>query len=1073
MSAPALAAAPEAPEVTVETPVHATEATFHGVVNPLAVTFPLEAGIYQFVYRPSTKAEDQCKGTGEILAPASAGMYFGLGPEPFTETVTGLTQHTEYAACLVAEDGEGKTASPAVTFTTTTPEPPTAGEAKPIAPTTTTLHGILNPKHEGLPETYEFVYRQSLGGCQGAGEAATLPELAAGAVGEAVEHELTGLLPGTTYTFCLRTRNEAGEALSAPVTFATLAITPVIVPESESVTEVTATSAKLNAEVDPGAQETTYRFEYGTNAAYGQSTSEAGPFGSAGESQVTAAIQGLQPNTTYHYHVVASNSQSPGGTPGPDQTFTTQTAGGKFTLPDGRQWELVSLPQKDGGEILGVGGGNETPPGGDATQASEDGTSVTYIANAPVGSNPPGNTFSTQILSTRGAGGWSSQDISSPHKNPVNSASLGFGEEYLRFSPDLSRAVVMPSPVGSEPSLAPEVHEEVHNEPPTGKIDEIYLRNDATGVFQAVVTAEPLPKVEFQGATPDLSHIAFAGPAGLDPNYPGASGLYEWADGHAQLVSVLPDGEAGGGAHLGGVLNQSVSEVPGRHAISDDGTRIVWGNGSELFTRDEASGETVQVDAAQGGGGPSGGGVFWDATSDGRRVFFTDQNELTSGAHEGGLFMFDVADGKLTDVAPGVNGAFNSQTYRHHFFLGANEEGTSVYVDSSVVLTNVANGRGETAAAGAGNVYLLREAPADSGSWNATFVTAGLSEPEEESRGNVEERLFINLGDQTVGVSPNGRYLAFMSQQSLTGYDNRDANSGEPDEEVYLYDADANRLVCASCDPTGARPVGENATHEVGKPNPLTPLDPWAIWEGHWLAATIPGWTKASDERTTGYQQRFLSDSGRLFFDSSDALVPQDVNGREDVYEYESEGVGSCQPPAYGQSASVVFSGVADGCVGLISAGTGTGDSAFFDASASGNDVFFTTEDGLVAQDKDGVSDMYDARVCTVAEPCSQSPVASPPCSTTDSCRAAPAPPPGVFGAPASATFAGAGNVAPTPVETAKPRTKRKTAAQVRAEKLAKALRACGKRPRRKRAACDARARKRYDNARTSGRRTK
>ncbi len=38
-------------------------------------------------------------------------------------------------------------------------------------------------------------------------------------------------------------------------------------------------------------------------------------------------------------------------------------------------------------------------------------------------------------------------------------------------------------------------------------------------------------------------------------------------------------------------------------------------------------------------------------------------------------------------------------------------------------------------------------------------------------------------------VSPDGRYLAFMSERPLTGYDNTDAVSGQPDEEVFLYDA--------------------------------------------------------------------------------------------------------------------------------------------------------------------------------------------------------------------------------------------------------------------------------------------
>ena len=264
-----------------------------------------------------------------------------------------------------------------------------------------------------------------------------------------------------------------------------------------------------------------------------------------------------------------------------------------------------------------------------------------------------------------------------------------------------------------------------------------------------------------------------------------------------------------------------------------------------------------------------------------------------------------------------------------------------------------------------------------------------------------------------------------MSQQSLTGYDNRDANSGQPDEEVYLYDAQANRLVCASCNPTGARPVGEHDERQLYQESGIR-MDPWILWEGHWLAATIPGWTPDGHDLSTGYQPRYLSDSGRLFFDSADALVPQDVNGREDVYEYEPTGEGSCQPPSYGQSASDVFNESADGCVGLISAGTGSGDSVFFDASASGNDVFFTTQDGLVPQDTDGASDMYDARVCMQAEPCPSSPAVSPPCTTPDSCRAAPTPQPPIFGSGPTETFTGAGNLAPPPPTVTKKASKKK-----------------------------------------------
>lgn len=947
--------------------------------------------------------------------------------------------------------------APALAAAPETPE--TVSPAKGVTATSATLEGVLNPGAPGEVGEYEFLYKASASECAEGSVAPQPAGIALGLEKEQVSVELTGLQSGTQYTFCVLAKNAAEEtALGAPVTFRTsAAVAPTIA--GESVTEVTATSASFQAQVDPGGAETTYHIDYGTTASYGQSTPESGSIG-ANDSQnlVASTIQGLEPGATYHYRLVVTNSQSPaGGTLGPDETFTTQTAGGEFTLPDGRQYELVSPPQKDGAEILGIGGGGETPGNGDATQASEDGMSVTDIATAPVSANPPGNTLSTQLLSTRGIGGWSSQDIAVPHKNSIGvSHLLNEGEEYVRFSSDLSRAVLLPLHQTPEPPLAPELHQEVEGGSPNG--DEIYVRNNATNLFQAVVTAEPLPKVAFEGATPDLRHVVFGGPAGLDPNHLGSGRLYEWAHGEAQLVNVLPNGEVSGLAALGGGTERFgelvASQIASRHSISNDGTRIVWGNGSELLTRDMANGETVEVDAAQGGTGASGGGVFQDASSDGSRVFFTDASELTGGANEGGLFMFDLADGKLIDLTPEGNGA------QVESFFGVNEEGTSVYVVDKAVLTNVANGRGETAEEGAPNTYLLREAPVGSRSWSATFITIGVEE------GSLEEEPLTN---QTVRVSPNGRYLAFMSRESLTGYDNRDANSGEPDEEVYLYDAEANRLVCASCDPTGARPVGE---YDSGAPR--KPMDPWAMWEGHWLAASIPGWTPDGIKFTTGYQPRFLGNSGRLFFDSADALVPRDVDGKVDVYEYEATGVGNCDSPGHGQSASVVFSEAAGGCVGLISAGTGSGDSVFFDASASGDDVFFTTADGLVGQDNDGVFDMYDARICTVAEPCAQSPVAAPPpCATADSCRTAPSPQPGVFAAPASATFAGAGNATSTVTATVEAKAKAKTAADIRARKLARALKVCNGKSRKRRAVCKAKARKRYGTAKTSGRRIK
>jgi hypothetical protein len=1010
--------------------VSSTGATLEAQINPNN-----QKTTFKFEYATEATGET-LEGTivtlgGESSPPAEFGDHLATVPR-----LEGLAPGTPYYYRVIAKNATGTTTSPVQTFTTVAT--PNTDPVSEITAATATLNGhfALN----AAATQYSFTYRAG-GECAGEGATLTTPvEAGTGAGNTEAVTAIAGLQPHTQYAACLITANAFGSDQGSPVNFTTPAIEPTIA--SESVTEVTATSVRLAAEIAPGGAETTYHFDYGTSAAYGQSSAESPPIGSDNTAhRASAPIQGLEPNTTYHYRVVASNAASPaGGTLGPDQTFTTQPQGGEFTLPDGRGYELVSPQQKDGAEVLGVGGGGATAAGGDATQASEDGRSISYITNAPVVTNPPGNTWSTQLLSSRSSSGWLTQDISPPHANPVGIGNaIEEGEEFLRLSPDLSRAIVMSPHQQLEPSLAPEIHQEVAGATLPGG-EEIYVRDNTTNTFRAVLTNEPLSTISFEGASPDIRSVVFSGPPGLDPNHPSSGGLYEWTNGQTQLVSLLPSKLAAG-----------EPRVPANgvgHVVSNDGTHVVWSAEGDLFTRDTATGETVQVDGAQGGGA-EGGGTFQAANQDGSRVFFSDSGELTAGAPEGGLYMFDAArpEGeRLTDLTPGANGA-QVQT-----FLGANEDGTALYEVSPLELTVVANDHGEKATAGGKNLYVLRETPLGSGFWSIAFVTAGA----ELVPGGARISTSAPLVTRTVRISPNGRYLAFMSQQRLTGYDNRDANSGVPDQEIYLYDAEAARLVCASCNPTGARPLGQEDPAESAFG---IPIDPWQMWLGGWLAATIPGWNPDGSEATTAYQTRYLSDSGRLFFDSTDALVPQDVNGRDDVYQYEPEGIGGCRAPGYGRSASNVLVPAAGGCVGLISAGTGNSDSVFFDASASGDDVFFTTQDGLAAQDKDGTADMYNARVCTASEPCPPSIALPPPCTTTDSCRTAPSPQPGVFGAPASATFSGAGNLPPGSGGAGH----HQTAAEARAEKLKKALKTCRKkRNRRKRAACESQARARY-----------
>ena len=156
----------------------------------------------------------------------------------------------------------------------------------------------------------------------------------------------------------------------------------------------------------------------------------------------------------------------------------------------------------------------------------------------------------------------------------------------------------------------------------------------------------------------------------------------------------------------------------------------------------------------------------------------------------------------------------------------------------------------------------------------------------------------------------------------------------------------------------------------------------------HWLAGSLPGWSPLGNESDAQAlrQPRYISDSGRLFFDSADPLVAVEhahtrqeiIDGEavqvgvESVYEYNPDGLSSCVQ--------------LDGCVGLISTGTAEQESALVDASADGSDAFFVTAQQLVAQDKDSSFDLYDARVCTAQSPCVTSEGASAtPCESSES----------------------------------------------------------------------------------------
>jgi hypothetical protein len=386
------------------------------------------------------------------------------------------------------------------------------------------------------------------------------------------------------------------------------------------------------------------------------------------------------------------------------------------------------------------------------------------------------------------------------------------------------------------------------------------LRESAGG---AVANSPAAPGLRFVGASPGLGQVVLSTCAALSADATEAPLGPGCDPGKPNLYRW-----SGGTPTLVNLLPAAIVGTPGAGlaapagAVSSDGNRVYWTLNGNLYVREDSV--TKQVDEALGGGG-----TFQTASLSGSVAFFTKA---------GHLYRYEAPAGTLTDLTPagevqGVLGA--SADGSRVYYLGA----AGLFLRDGTVPTKIAAG-------------------ADASNYPPATGTAR--------------------------VTPDGAHLAFLSKASLTGYDNRDSVSGEPQTEVFLYDAGSGGLTCASCNPTGERPVG---------------------------ASTIPGATVngKSAAATRTYKPRSLSDDGRrLFFDSGDQLAVADTGKRPDVYEWEAGGAGSC--------------GRATGCLALISLGRNGEGSSFLDASASGSDAFFLTSDSLVASDS-GFADVYDARV--------------------------------------------------------------------------------------------------------------
>lgn len=672
-------------------------------------------------------------------------------------------------------------------------------------------------------------------------------------------------------------------------------------------------------------------------------------------------------------------------------------------LPDGRAYELVSEPEKNGVDALLTT---------TRTRVAADGSAFAYAALGGFG-DAKAVEVAADYVAVRsrepdpGSNGWRTHGIT-PVQRSLSFVEVLSGWEPLYtgpFSADLQTGLFLGVTPVADTSMAP-------------ALPNLYRRTDLLtpgGGSYALVTRCPLCEEtnspltptfrdnlsqsaafpRLAGATPDFQHVLFESrfdltadappqPPECDPAlFPSSLScgvrLYEWDHGTVRLVGILPDGTsadasiAGEGANLGYLTPGVISDGSDGHTrvfftqpTDDAGHSLSQAGDQEteavvnqtpagrLYMRVDHS-TTEQLNLSERTSASAfAPALFLDSSADGTRAFFMSRQALTNDAPDDRLqklYMYDASipgsdPHNLTflnrDAEPGdgrgdvLAGIGASSDGRYFYFVAAGQ--------------------------------LLKGGPL-LGSWIYLWHDGEIRRVGPAARGGIplyelmETGVPWNLQPREARVSPNGKTLLFSSRsgEGLTGYDHGACHDNAliGCRELYVYDSASGTVQCASCNPSGAPATGM-ATDFLG--------------------SNTTGGTRADPPNS-----RPLTDDGRrVFFSSPDALVPQDVNGSYDAYEYD----------------------VGTRTVSLLTSGKDPADSYFVNATASGDDVFIITRERLVGWDRDDAYDIYDVRIGGGFPEPSPPPV---PCSE-NTCRAQHLDGPGEYIAKGSAAFSGAGN---------------------------------------------------------------
>jgi hypothetical protein len=982
------------PDVTTgaASAVQPTTVTLNGSVNPGGV----QVSECLFEYGPS-----EALGQSEACTQTPAEIGAGSTPVAVSAQLKGLSAGAVYHYRLVAGNAHGPNRGKTRVFG----QPQVEGVAAvKVEQTTVELQAQVDP--EGVDSTYRFEYGTT--SAYGTSIPVALADIGAGEANVPVSAELTGLRAGMTYHYRLVAVNAAGTTASEDATFTTVA--PALI-EDVTVTNVAASSATVNAQINPLGSDTVYHIEYGASTAYGASVPVPSVGIGAGSDAVAVSqtLTGLTAATTYHVRVAAQNAL--GTAYGSDHTFVYAMGG--EGLPDGRAYEMVTPPRKNGALIGDVLFGLHP-------EVSENGRRVVDSSVQCFGGSVSCVAKNTELIGSpyefsRSGDGWMATPLAPSAGLFPAMSPWGFGGEAgsLLFS--------APTSPGGE--------------------DDFYVREpDGSIVHLGPVTAPSSgalgpegPQASY-GFTPDLSHVVWmeAQPDiwPFDPSK--FIGLYEYggADGaQPELVGVSGGpGSASLISECGTTLGVENGFTPGR--LSVDG-RVVFftadecasGSGTNagvpvpantVYARIEGS-RTVLISGRSSGecsgacmaSSPSAAS-FAGASQDGSKAFFESTQQLTDEASEDSdssdsaynngcaetagvngcnLYEYDFANPagrELVDVSAGDSSGGGP---RVQGVMALSPDGSHVYFIAKGVLTRAGNSQGQVAQNGANNLYVFeRDASYPAG--RVAFIASLPPFDYYEWAGT----------GKLANVTPDGRFLVFVSSGRLTA----DDTSVSGARQVFRYDAQTGELVRISIGNDG---FDDNGNRSVPSACGLTDCSE--------DATIVP----PSDRR---FDPTMSNDGSFVFFRSPLGLTPGALNDALIGTESSGEGLPEYAENVYEWHEGHVYL-ISDGrdlnhnpgpsgpvCMGSLSSSANFSSVCLLGTDATGTNVFFTTADQLVPQDTDTQVDVYDARVCTAGEPCPVAPAPAVGC-TGEGCHGTPPVAPGVPNG-ATASFNGPGN---------------------------------------------------------------